>query len=136
MYRLIYKSRSCTKVDWTFVKSILDGSAARNKRDAITGVLVATDSHFLQAIEGNFERLNALFLRVARDTRHKQIQIISFNCVERRLFGSWDMHGVGLFQFEKSLSEQLIAKYGEEEGGVRFPTEEWRALSLIDDVRE
>ena len=136
MYRLIYKSRCCTKIDWALVKSILDTSAARNNRESITGVLLATETHFLQVVEGSFDKVNALFLRVARDTRHKELQIISFTCVEHRLFGGWDMHGVGLFKFEETMAKRLKAKYGEEEGGVYFPIDEWRALALIEDIRE
>ena len=29
----------------------------------------------------------------------------------------------------------IYAGYGEEEGGVRFPTEEWSALSLMHDIK-
>ena len=33
------------------------------------------------------------------------------------------------------LARQLIAKYGEQDGGVRFPLESWLALSMIYDIR-
>jgi hypothetical protein len=34
-------------------------------------------------------------------------------------------------ELEKSLKE----KYGEEDGGIRFPTEEWSSLSLMHDIK-
>jgi len=135
VYRLVYKSRCRTEIYWSLVKSIIRASEERNRRDDITGVLVATKTHFLQVIEGAFEPLNALFLRVARNTSHEQIQIIGFTCVERRLYSGWDMHGIGVFSLDEALTAELIAKYGEEEGGVRFPVEEWAALALINDIR-
>ncbi len=135
MYRLIYKSRSIGPVDWELVNQIISSSEAQNSQDNITGVLLATDSHFLQVIEGEFEELNNLFMRIARDTQHDNVQLISFACIESRLFGGWVMHGIGLFDFNAELSQQLIDKWGEEDGGVRFPVQEWQALALINDIR-
>jgi hypothetical protein len=51
------------------------------------------------------------------------------------LYGGWAMHGVGVFDFNQELVEDLIGQYGEEEGGVRFPVEDWKVLALISDLR-
>jgi hypothetical protein len=92
MYRLIYKSRCDGTVDWSRVNGIIGSSETHNRDDRITGVLLATPSHFLQIIEGKFEEINHLFLRIARDSRHEGLQLISFSCVESRLLGDWAMH--------------------------------------------
>jgi hypothetical protein len=136
MYRLIYKSRSRTPIDWELVNSILETSQQQNPEQAITGVLVATRSHFLQALEGSFEAVNDLFYKIARDPRHDRLQLVGFTCTERRTFPDWGMHGIGVFDFNQELSRQLKLAYGEEDGEVRFPTEEWEALSLIRDIRQ
>jgi hypothetical protein len=135
MYRLIYKSHCNGTVDWSLVNEIIRSSEIHNKDDSITGVLLATESHFLQVIEGEFEEINSLFLRIARDSRHEDLQLISFSCVESRLFGDWAMHGIGIFDFNAELSAALIQKWGEEDGGVCFPVQEWQALALINDIR-
>lgn len=135
MYRLIYKSRCKKTVDWELINEIIGSSESHNKDDSITGVLLASESHFLQVIEGGFEEINHLFLRIARDPRHEDVQLISFNCVESRLFGGWAMHGIGIFDFNAELSGTLVDKWGEEGSGVRFPLQEWQALALINDIR-
>lgn len=135
MYRLIYKSRSEGKIGWSMVKEILSASEVNNPESNITGVLLATESHFLQVIEGSFDEVNRLFMRIARDLRHDEIQIISFCCVDGRLFGGWAMHGIGIFDFNDGLIKDLISQYGEEEGGVRFPVQDWKVLGLINDLR-
>ena len=136
MHRLTYKSRCRTEIYWSLVKSIIRASEERNQRDGITGILIATKTHFLQVLEGEYEPLNALFMRIARDTSHERIQLIGFTKVEERLFSRWAMHGIGVFSLDEALTTELKAKYGEEEGGVRFPTEEDAALELIRDIRE
>ena len=135
MYRLIYKSRSDRAIDWNLVNKIISSSEEHNAKEGITGILLATRSHFLQVIEGDFVEINKVFLRIARDPRHEDVQLIGFDCVESRLFGGWAMHGVGLFDFNQDLTEQLIEQYGEEDGSVRFPVEDWKVLGLISDLR-
>ena len=109
--------------------------AHSNREAGITGVLLATETHFLQVLEGGFDDVNELFMHIVRDPRHEKIQLIAFDCVESRLFGGWAMHGVGIFNFNRKLIDDLIDHYGEEEGSVRFPVEDWKVLALISDLR-
>ena len=135
MYRLIYKSRANQRIDWEFVNGIVATSEDSNKDTGITGILLATDSHFLQVLEGGFDEVNDLFVRIVRDPRHDNIRLIAFDCVDSRLFGGWTMHGIGIFNFNRSLIADLIEQYGEEEGSVKFPVEDWKTLALISDLR-
>ncbi len=135
MYRLIYKSRSRQPVDWQLIQDILASSESSNQEKAISGALIATTSHFLQLIEGDYETVNALFMKIARDERHCEVQLIGFDCIENRLFEDWAMHGIGIFDFNVSIIESLLKKYGAEDGQLRIPTETWQALSLIADLR-
>ena len=45
------------------------------------------------------------------------------------------MHAIGIFEFNRDLLDDLIEQYGEEDGSVRFPVEEWKVLALISDLR-
>ena len=135
MYRLIYKSRASEKLEWSTVEDILHVSAENNAKSAITGFLLASQTHFLQIIEGTFEEVNETFQRITRDPRHHEIRILSYEIIDARLFEFWSMKGLGLLDTNTALTKQLIRKYGEEEGGVRFPLESWLALAMIFDIR-
>jgi hypothetical protein len=135
MYRMIYKSRSVAPLDWEIVRSITGASEDSNAACGVTGVLLASRTHFLQVLEGNFEAVNAVFRRIARDERHTQLSIISFSVVDARLFDGWGMRGIGAFDFNKSIEKELKDKYGEEEGGIHFPLEEWQVLAMINDIK-
>ncbi|MBT8071211.1 MAG: BLUF domain-containing protein [Gammaproteobacteria bacterium] len=135
MYRLIYKSRSKTPADWGLVNSIIGSSQEGNAELDVSGVLLATKSYFLQVLEGSFEKVNELYYTIVKDPRHDRVQLISFTCAEERIFRSWTMHGIGVFNFNRELAERLRQTYGEEGGDVRLPTEEWQALALIADIR-
>ena len=101
----------------------------------MTGILLASRSHFLQVLEGNFEDVNSVFRRIVRDTRHEELSIIAFTVVDARLFGGWGMRGIGAFDFNRDIELELKRKYGEEENGIHFPLEEWQALAMINDIK-
>lgn len=129
---IIYKSRCKGSANWELVESILEASTRNNPANAITGVLVATETHFLQVLEGEFEALNATFERISRDTRHHRVQLISFGEIEERRFGDWGMHGIGLFDLNRELVAKLGSKFGEENGNVRFPSTEHEVMDLLN----
>ncbi len=135
MYRIIYKSRSAAPLDWDLVRSITGASEDSNSRCGVTGVLLASRTHFLQVLEGNFEDVNAVFRRIARDDRHTELSIVSFSVVDARLFAGWGMRGIGAFDFNKAIEAELMEKYGQQEGGVHFPLEEWQALAMLNDIK-
>jgi len=132
LYSLIYKSRCKGVANWDLVNSVLATSSRNNPKDEITGVLVATETHFLQVLEGEYEVLNATFERIARDTRHDTVQLISFGQMEERQFADWAMHGIGLFDLNRELKSRLCLKFGEDNGNVRFPTTAAEVQELLD----
>ncbi|QFU76302.1 BLUF domain-containing protein [Halioglobus maricola] len=135
MYRLIYKSRSVETLNWGIVRSITSVSENNNEIAGLTGVLLASRTHFLQVIEGNFEDVNAAFQRICKDERHSELCIIGYSIIDARLFGGWGMRGIGAFDFNQKIESELVEKYGEEEGGIHFPLEEWQALAMISDIK-
>ena len=129
---LIYKSRCKDFANWDLVESILASSARNNSTNGITGVLVVTETHFLQILEGEFEPLNATFERIARDTRHDTTQLISFIEIKERKFADWAMHGIGLFDLNRELKSRLCLKFGEDNGNVRLPSTAHEVMDLLN----
>lgn len=132
LHRIIYKSRCKGVADLELVNSILEKSNRNNATHGISGVLIATKTHFLQVLEGGFEVLNETFERISRDTRHEKIQLISFAEVEERRFGEWAMHGIGLFDLNRELTIELGRRFGEENGNVRFPSTAHDVMDFLD----
>jgi len=129
---LIYKSHCKGQVNWDLVNSILASSSRNNPESDITGVLVATETHFLQILEGEFEALNATFERIACDTRHDTVQLISFTEISKRQFPDWAMHGIGLFDLNQELKSRLCSRFGEDEGNIRLPATTNEVMDLLN----
>ena len=132
MHSLIYRSHCKGLANWDLVESILDSSNRNNPANGITGVLVVTETHFLQVLEGPFKPLNATFERIARDTRHEEIQLISFKEITEKRFADWAMHGIGLFDLNQELQSSLCLKFGEDNGNVRIPSTVEEVMDLLN----
>ena len=130
----IYKSRCKSLANWDLVESILDSSTKNNSVNAITGVLLATETHFLQLLEGEFEALNSTLERISRDSRHYEVQLISFHEIEDRRFGDWGMHGIGLFDLNHELAVELGSKFGIDNGNIRFPSTKHEVIDMLNIV--
>ena len=114
------------------IESILVSSTRNNPANDITGVLLATETQFLQVLEGPLEPLNAIFERIARDKRHEGTLLISFTEIEERKFPDWAMHGIGLFDLNPELKSSLCLKFGEENGNVRMPSTAHEVMDLLN----
>jgi hypothetical protein len=132
LHSLIYKSHCKDLANWDLVNSILASSTRNNPENDITGVLVATETHFLQVLEGEFEVLNLIFERIARDTRHDTVQLISFTEIKERQFSDWAMHGIGLFDLNREFKSRLCSKFGEDNGNIRLPSTTNEVMDLLN----
>jgi hypothetical protein len=94
--------------------------------------LIATQTHFLQILEGEFEALNETLERISRDTRHERVQMIRFSDIKKRRFDDWAMHGIGLFDLNSELTIKLCQRFGDDNGNVRFPTTAPEVEELLD----
>jgi hypothetical protein len=134
MHLLIYKSRAAQSLDKKNLRDILYTSLEQNRAADVRGALLATRSHYLQFLEGDFEAVNDTFFRIVNDPRHTDIRLVSFGPVARAHFGDWRMKGFGIFDLNLELEEKLKKTYGEEEGSVLLPTDQESALSLVHDL--
>jgi hypothetical protein len=89
--RLLYVSRSVGPQTTTMTASILSQAQAQNQDMGITGVLCQGQGFFFQVLEGQRSRVNALFHRIAADTRHKDVEMLHYEEINDRRFGQWSM---------------------------------------------
>lgn len=89
--RLIYSSRRVDQAPKA-LDAILQTSRRNNLRDDITGVLIVSERHFVQLLEGDRARVAWCMSRIMQDPSHDDIQIVSTNTVPCRLFPEWSMH--------------------------------------------
>lgn len=95
MLQLTYISTAREAVSAGDLQRILATSRRNNARDGITGLLFFDGKRFMQALEGEDDRVAAAFNRIKGDPRHAGVVVLSRREVEEREFGPWSMESRG-----------------------------------------
>ncbi|MGK7394640.1 MAG: BLUF domain-containing protein [Candidatus Cyclobacteriaceae bacterium M3_2C_046] len=108
--QLIYVSvrkNNCTDQE---IENILASSNKNNGKKDITGVLLFSDTKFLQVLEGEKSDILALYDHIKLDERHKNVMMISLKPITQRYFPSWQMGSKAIdtqsFSFLTEMSSQ------------------------------
>jgi hypothetical protein len=91
MLQMLYVSGASTQMSAGNVQEILATSRRNNLRDGITGMLLWADGVFIQILEGEAETVRAVFRRIERDDRHRNIMVVLEQTADDRLFTQWSM---------------------------------------------
>jgi hypothetical protein len=107
LVRLTYASRASHSVSSQLIRDVLDNSQRNNPGKGLTGILCCNANTFLQALEGPRAEVNALYNRLADDSRHKDLTILDYEQISMRRYSSWSMGWAGA----KQANRELFLKY-------------------------
>jgi hypothetical protein len=91
MLQLAYFSTASAEQDSRTVHAILLQSRANNRRDEISGLLVAGGNRYMQVIEGPPARIELLYEKIRRDDRHLGVTAFLTRRIASRSFEGWSM---------------------------------------------
>lgn len=91
MLQIGYFSSAFAPQDAPTVHKILLTARRNNRRDGITGLLVAGGGRYLQVIEGPGAAMETLFEKIRKDERHVGVVPFLNRPVTTRNFGDWSM---------------------------------------------
>ena len=89
--RLLYVSHAVGPQTTTMTTSILLQAQKFNPVQGITGVLCQGQGFFIQVLEGERRRVNALYRRICADNRHQDVDLLHYEEINERRFGHWSM---------------------------------------------
>lgn len=91
IYTLTYESEIVKPMSEHEMGNLLEQSRKNNKRDNITGCLIYYMGGFIQVLEGDREKVSALYKKIKMDGRHKNIHMFSEDANVERSFPNWGM---------------------------------------------
>jgi Sensors of blue-light using FAD len=130
LVRLLYASRATQPQNASVYDSILEQSRTHNPQLGITGILCHSDNVFIQVLEGGRDEVCELYNTIARDRRHQEVRILSYEEIRERRFGAWTMGQVNLAK----VNPALLLKYGERAELDPFTCSGAATLSLLDEL--
>ena len=108
--RLVYESHATGSTGSLLnLATILAESQRNNDRDGLTGVLAAHDERYIQVVEGQADRLDALHRRLKSDPRHREIKVLDRGLIQARSFEGWSMASPRLNPATSRALGQLMA---------------------------
>lgn len=105
--RLIYYSRATRDMSLADLKDILETARDNNGGLNICGMLCYDQRYFLQALEGEREAVNELYLDISDDPRHDEVVIISYDEISDPVFPEWQMGYAGSSSEFSELLQEL-----------------------------
>lgn len=106
LVRLLYYSRATREMSLADLKDVLETARSNNADIDVCGMLCYDKQYFLQALEGERDEVNELYLDIADDARHDEIVIISYEEIDAPIFNQWQMgYSASSAQFSELLSE-------------------------------
>ncbi|MCB1143444.1 MAG: BLUF domain-containing protein [Leptospiraceae bacterium] len=89
--QLIYLSLRTPECTDDEIKKILDSAMRNNGKHNVTGVLLYSQTKFLQVLEGEEDEIVKLYESIKTDKRHRNVIMVSLKPIEERFFPSWQM---------------------------------------------
>lgn len=91
LYRVCYSSKATAPMTEAGLEAILAAAHRNNDADGVTGVLLYTEGHFLQILEGEKDAVERTLGRIAGDPRHEGLRTFGGKAVAAREFEKWRM---------------------------------------------
>jgi hypothetical protein len=104
VHQLIYQSSATVAITPHQLQQLLPAWRAHNHAAGISGLLLYGDEGIMQVLEGEPDKVHAVYEIIAHDVRHFNVQTLADGPVPQRAFGQWSM---GFVQLEAPEFRQL-----------------------------
>jgi hypothetical protein len=127
LIELTYVSEPSQAMSFLGLMRLLYHSYENNQALGITGALIYENNKFGQVIEGAEKDIEALWQKIQKDSRHKNVRLIESRVISERSFSKWTMVFQGNEEIVKTLPEVSAAIEG-----VDFPVDHPLLMALRD----
>ena len=91
LHHLVYSSTANINLTETELHQQLGPWRTKNAQLAITGLLLFSEGHILQVLEGDASQVHQLYATIAADPRHRSVVKLADGPVPTRAFAEWSM---------------------------------------------
>lgn len=135
IHQLVYISAANCNFSEAELEKLLTISRKNNASHGITGMLLFHQGSFIQALEGRKDRVQALYEKIASDTRHTETRVLYRGDHEERDFDNWSM---GFYRSGQTSRENLEGFHHFLKSGFRSQTrsDQSRARKALLQFRE
>lgn len=113
MFHLLYTSHAVAHYTEKDLIDLLKKSREFNFKNRITGLLLYLDRKFIQVLEGDKEKVLALYEKIRRDPHHTRVTTVVEGASPTRIFKKWSMgfKSISVEEFGQVTGFQDIDKF-------------------------
>jgi hypothetical protein len=91
LIQCIYASAASSDLEDEELAKLLESARENNTRLGLTGMLLYAEGSFFQVLEGESDQVDALYVKIESDPRHRQVTLIIREPISKRYFDAWTM---------------------------------------------
>ena len=91
LYHVLYRSTATRRFTSPELFEFLEKARHFNVKSQITGMLLYSEGHFVQVIEGPRRVIRGLYGRILQDSRHHHVETVDEGPLLARQFAEWSM---------------------------------------------
>lgn len=131
---LVYVSLANKDMQESDLAALLSQARKNNEKADITGMLLYRDRLFMQALEGEEDRINTLYEKIRNDSRHRDVTKVTVKPIKARSFADWTM-GFNLIDDEAVENLEGYTDFLENPSPSFFAGKPSYAQALLDNFK-
>jgi methanogenic corrinoid protein MtbC1 len=88
---VVYRSMAVRPLSAAELKQLIGAAQARNRAEAVTGLMLYDEAAIYQWLEGPVQGLQRIMQSIRNDPRHGGIEVLDRGLAPARIFSGWDM---------------------------------------------
>lgn len=109
IHQIFYVSNAAKTVSSATVDEILKVAREFNNSNNITGVLMFKGGIFLQLLEGDKDKVEALYKKIESDPRHENVIQLFTNDADERIYPDWSMGYRKLEELDVKFVNEILS---------------------------
>jgi hypothetical protein len=133
---MLYVSSAVLGLNEREVASIVKASQLNNHQLGVTGILLYNSGNFMQLLEGDEEKVEALYEKIKKDRRHTGVSLLIKETITKKNFDNWQM-GYRNLNTLKTLDPKILSPFLDEELNFSiYKNNPYRALCFLETFKK
>ena len=126
IHQLVYISAAEQEFSEKELQELLEKARINNESLDVTGMLLFHEGSFIQALEGDEDKVEDLYKKIGQDNRHSETRVLFRGEIEERDFDTWSM---GFYRSHQTSNENLKGFHKFLKSGFRRKAKEDESLA-------
>ena len=132
MICIVYISSAKLGLTYGEILNIVEDSRINNEKNGLTGLLLFNSGNFMQLVEGAESAVDALYRKIEKDRRHREVKLLLKEPITHRNFSNWTMGFKDIEKLQEMNPEILNSFLTDDLNFSVYQKNPYRALKFLE----